>query len=466
MALTRHRLSRFKLTLQRHMRLAYCVVVLAFAANLAALAATDLVSALEQAQHSDPAYREAQANALAVAEGIPQARAHLWKPVLEFTTGGSRVVQDISLDGGFGADGEVSYYTTDYSLSLLQPVYHYDRFVRLKQADRRLQQAQYELDASLQDLIVRVAERYFEVLAATDNLAFAQAEKKSLAGQLEQARQRFDVGLTAITDVQEAQAGYDRAVASEILAENLLANAHEALRETTGVYFDDLLSLGETLPLKLPQPGDIEAWTEGALAQNLQLAAALTAAEIAEQEIKAQFAGHHPSIDIQGAHGFNSQGGRFGNTDATTSNVGIRLNVPLYEGGAVASRTRQAEHEHQAALERVVQVRRAVQRGAREAYLGIIARISTVKALRQAVISSRTAVDSTRAGFDVGTRTAVDVVTAERGLFQARRDYARARYDYVLDLLRLKHATGTLAPEDLTIANGWLESESHAKSVQ
>lgn len=418
--------------------------------------AVDLIIALEQAQQTDPQFREAQANALAAAEGIPQARADLWLPTLNFTGSTSKVKQDITLSQGVGAGGRVDFTTRAFRVTLNQPVYHYDRYVRLDQADKRLQQSTYELDAARQALIVRVAERYFDVLAAQDSLDFATAEKQSLQGQLEQAQQRFEVGLIAITDVQEAQAGFDRATASQIVAENELDNSREALRETTEVYYDQLATLGESIKLTPPDPADIDAWTQTALDQNLEIAAAKTATEIAYKEIRVQSSGHIPTIDITGSHGFNKQGGRFGGSEVTQGDIAIELNVPIYEGGRVNSRTREATHEHTAAVQRLEQAKRAVFRETRQAYLGVIAQISTVKALRQAVLSSNTAVESTRAGFEVGTRTAVDVVDAERGLFEARRDFSRARYDYILDILRLKEAAGTLIPDDLFVANSWL----------
>ncbi len=419
--------------------------------------AADLLALLALAEQSDPEYREAQHNALAVAEAIPQARAALWKPQLRFTTGGARVRQDIEADFAFGSGGgQTAYDRTDYRLSLVQPVYHRDRHMRLKQADKRLRQAQLQIDAAFQRLMVRLSERYFDVLAAQDNLAFARAEKESLAGQLEQARQRFDVGLIAITDVQEAQAGYDRARALEITAENEVQNAEERLREVTGEYHRTLWPLGDALPLTRPDPDSIEQWTETALGQNLDLEAALVATEIAAGEIEVQRAGHYPSLDIEGGHGFDAGGGLFGQNDTETSDIGVRLNVPLYEGGAVSSRTRQAVQEHAGALDRLERTRRAVYRQAREAFLGVVTQIGAVTALKQAVVSSQTALESTRAGFEVGTRTTVDVVTAERGLSQARRDFARARYDYVLNLLRLREAAGTLSPEVVAQANSWL----------
>ncbi len=420
----------------------------------------DLMAILEAAERMDPFYREAQSTALAVAEGVPQARADLFLPRIAASGNASRVKQDTELTGGFGVGGTVYFPQFGFRLTLEQPVYHHDRFLALKQADRRLQQAQLEVLVAHQEMMLRVAERYFDVLAARDNLAFAEAEKQSLQSQLEQAQQRFEVGLIAITDVQEAQAGYDRALASEISARNQIENAAEALREVTGAYHADLVALGDSLPLTVPEPHDIEAWTSTALGNNLDLSAALTATEIAQKEIRRQFAGHYPTLDIVGSHGYNETGGRFGTAEVTQTDIGFELNVPIYEGGRRVSLTREAEHEYQAALERLEQTRRAVQRETREAYLGVTAQISSVKALRQAVVSSRTALDSTRAGFEVGTRTAIDVVAAERGLSQAKRDYARARYDYIVQMLRLKKAAGSLQPDDLAAANSWLEGDT------
>ena len=423
-------------------------------------AQSDLSTILELAEQTDPLYREAQANALSVAEGIPQARAELFFPSISFSTGLAKVDQDIELSQGVGAGGAIDFTTRNFRVDVTQPIYHWDRFVALQQADKRLQQSQLELLAARQDLMIRVSERYFDVLAAADNLAFARAEKQSLHSQLEQAKQRFEVGIIAITDVQEAQAGFDRATAAEIRASNDVENANEALREVTETYHTDLAPLGDGMPLVVPEPTDIEAWTEAAVGNNLSLGAAQLATDIAHQEIRRQNSQHMPTIDIVGGHGYNEQGGRFGGSSSTQSDIGVQLNVLLFEGGRVVSQTRQATHDHAAALERLQQTRRSIYRQSREAYLGVVAQISSVKALKQAVISSETALESTRAGFEVGTRTAIDVVAAERGLSEAKRNYARARYDYILETLRLKQAAGSLQPEDIAIANSWLDDSS------
>lgn len=446
-------------------RLAGLAAALLAVASGSVSAATDLLAVLEAAQAKDPVYRETEAAALSVAEGIPQAKAALYLPTLSFSAGINRVEQDITADFVIGANGKVAFTGKEYRVNLSQPVWRYDRYLALKQADKRLQQAQLEVLAARQDLMVRAAERYFEVLAARDNVEFARAEKDSLKSQRDQAQQRFEVGLIAITDVQEAQAGYDRALASEISAQNAVENALEALREVTESYSDELVPLGDSLQLAVPEPADIDAWTQTALSNNLALQARGIAAEIALQEIRRQYAGHQPTLDIVGGYGYNEQGGRFGSQQLDQGDIGVQLNVPIFEGGAVVSRTRQSTHDHEAAIERLEQSKRSVHRQTREAYLGILTRISSVNALKQAVLSSQTALESTQAGFDVGTRTAVDVVAAERSLFQAKRDYARARYDYILDTLRLKRAAGSLRPEDIAIANAWLADAGASSSA-
>jgi outer membrane protein len=419
-------------------------------------AADDLRTVFELAIANDPVYREAEAAYRATLEARPQARA-LLLPDVRLSANTRTNDQDISLEGGFGVGGEIDFNSHGYSLDITQPVVRADRFLRYQQADSRIAQAAAELELARQDLILRLSQRYFDVLAAIDNLEFARAEKRSLSRQLEQAKQRFDVGLTAITDVQEAQAGYDRAVAEEITAENALDNAREALREITGEYHAEVEPLGSTMPLVSPTPNDIEQWTATALDENLQIVAAEHALETASQEIKVQQAGHLPSLDLVASRGYEASGGRFGGTQLHATSIGLELNVPLFQGGLVNSLTREARERHTQALERLTQAKRSTQRQTREAFLGVLSGISRVQALQQAVVSSETALEATNAGFEVGTRTAVDVVAAERALSDARRNYARARYEYILNSLELKQAAGILMPADLQEINNWLE---------
>lgn len=433
-------------------------VILAACLVSAPVPAADLLSSFALAERNDPEYRSTLASRDATRELRPQARANLWLPVVQLSAETIQNWQTIESTLQFGGTGSSSpeFNSRQYQLNVRQPVYHYDRWVALKQADLAISQADTEVGAALQALIIRVAERYFDVLAAEDNLEFAAAEKNALQRQLDQARQRFEVGLIAITDVQEAQAGYDLAVALEIQAINALDNAREALREVTGQYQEDVARLGTDMPLIQPDPADIDEWTQTALNQNLSLQAARQAADRAMEEIRLQYSGHLPSLDLVGGYGSSITGGRFGDTEIDAGSIGLQMTLPIYEGGRVSSRTRQAEHLHRESLERLEQARRSAQRQSRDAYLGVISGISQVQALNQAVVSNQSALEATEAGFEVGTRTAVDVVTSQQALSRAQRDFARARYDYVLNLLRLKQAAGTLAPEDVALVNDWL----------
>lgn len=436
----------------------FCLVVFTFALNFFCLPAIaeDLLGIYRMAEESDPVYQQSISAYNAILENKPQARA-LLLPQASLSANTASVDDDISSQQGIGGSGEIEFNRHGYSLDIRQPIFRFDRYLALGQADSQILQAEAELSYSLQELIIRVAERYFEVLAAIDNLDFATAEKVSLGRALEQAKQRFEVGLTAITDVQEAQAGYDRSVANEILAENSIDNAREALRETAGIYVDLLAPLGEDMPLVRPEPDIIEDWTKTSQDQNYQVVAAKHRMQAALQETKIQKSGHLPTLDLVARKGFDTTGGRFGGAEIHETSVGVELSVPLFQGGLVSSRARQAQQRYNQAYEFLEQQYRSAQRQTRESYLGVISGISQVKALNQSVISSESALQATEAGFEVGTRTAVDVVASQRVLLQAKRDYARARYDYILNSLRLKQAAGTLSPEDLQEVNSWLE---------
>ncbi len=418
--------------------------------------AEDLLSIYQLAEQKDPAYLSVIASRRAIAEEVPQARAQLVLPEITLSGNATYNQQYISTDSLLRG-GSTNFYSRGYSLNLNQPVYHYDRWRRLRQARLDVRKAQAEQDAALQDLIVRVAVAYFGVLAAHDELEFAQSEKKAFARQLEQTTQRFDVGLIAITDVEESRSAYDASVARVIAAENQLDIAHEKLREITGRYHRQLTPLGEHMPLVNPEPSDISAWTRIALKQNLKLAAASYAVEAAREEVKRQNAGHLPTLDLVGSNSFSHSGGLFGSNDITSYALGLQLNVPIYQGGQVISRTRQAGHRLAEAQEKQELQRRAADRETRSSYLSVVSGISQVQALAQSVKSNATALQATEAGFEVGTRTTVDVTIAQRSLFQAKRDLAQARYDYILNSLRLKAAAGTLAPTDLQQVNGWLQ---------
>lgn len=433
-----------------------CLVAAALAAACFTAAAANLAEVYDLATRNDPLLKAAAASRLAALEAKPQSRALLY-PSLNFSASYDRTREDVK-ESTLGGVGTSTFNSSVYALALNQPLFNRDYFVRLRQADATVAQADAAYRAVEQALIVRVAEAYFDLLAAYDNLDFARAEKNAIEQQLEQAKQRFDVGLIAITDVHEAQAAFDLAKAREIVASNRLASSQEALYEITAQTIDAVAPLGARIPLAKPDPADIEHWGRLALEQNFSLLAAQFAEQSARDEVSRQRAGHYPTLDLTASLSrANEDGGVSGDTDVEDRAVGLLFKLPLYAGGAVNSRTREAAYRLTQAREDLEGARRATLRQARDAYLAVVAAINSVTALDQARISAQSALDATQAGFEVGTRTTVDVLAAQRDLYAAEREYAAARYAYILNLLRLKQASGLLAPEDMAEINRWLE---------
>ncbi len=410
--------------------------------------ADDLADVYRKALAADPQYLAATAAYQAALEVKPQSRAGL--------------LPDVGLSGSASRDrydprtsGPTTYATNQsYSVNLRQPVFRRDRFIQLQQADSRIAQADAVFTSAQQELILRVATRYFAVLGARDNLAFVRADKEALQRTLDQAQQRFEVGLAAITDTLKAQAAYDISISDEISAEQLLADSQEALRELTGSLPDTLEILSDQIPLLVPEPTDQDQWVRSAIEQNPLMLAAQAATETAKQEIQVQNSGHYPSLDM--VAGFSYRDNSFGGVisqERNDSSVGLELNLPLYQGGAVTSRTRQQRSLYEQAVEEKEQQYRATERQTRDNYRGIVSGISRVSALKRAIESNEKAYEAAKSGFDVGTRDIVDVLDAQRELLRARRDHARSRYDYLLSTLRLKQAAGILAEEDLLQVN-------------
>lgn len=416
--------------------------------SLSSQAAESLLDIYRLAEAGDPRFRNAGTEVNVVKENAPQARA-LLKPSASFDLNASKQWAN-------GNSGNAT--ATGYSISVKQPLYRQDAAIRVSQADAQILQSEAEYRSIQQDLIVSVARAYFNVLAAQDNLEFAKATKAAIQRQLDQSRQRFDVGLIAITDVQESKAAYDLAVADEINAENQLDVSYEVLRELTGKHHKELAGLSVDVPLTRPDPEDIAAWTETALEQNPSLEAALRAVDISKAEIKRQRAARRPTVDVVGQHAYNDvDSDSFNDGYNRSTSISLQLNMVLYQGGAIPSRIREAGLRHDQALNNVERQRRNVQRQARDAYLNVLSGISRVEALKQAVVSTKTAYQATQTGFDVGTRTSVEVLNSQRDVFRARRDYARARYDYILNTLVLKQAAGSLASDDLEALENWLK---------
>ena len=349
-----------------------------------------------------------------------------------------------------------TFNNQDVTLSLSQPVYRKERWLSVDQAQILSSKADVDFLAAEQDLIVRLAQAYFNVLSAQDTLEFVLSDKKAIERQLEQAKQRFEVGLIAITAVHEAQAAYDQATANQINAENALDNAHEALREIIGNQNFSLNRVVDKLELSRPDPADLTAWTEKALQQNPNVIAAKNNSEVAQKEIEVKRSGHYPTVDLVGSHGISRTSANNG-SDLDTTSIGLQLALPLYAGGGVTASTEKAQLDFEAAQYGVEQQKRVVTRQVRDAYRGVIASISQVKALKATRVSSKSALEATEAGFEVGTRTIVDVLNSQRNLYSAIRDYSQARYNYIINGLLLKQAAGTLSVKDLEQVNQWLK---------
>jgi len=446
-------------------------------------AGADLLEVYQRALQNDPIIREADANRLASRESKPQAIAALL-PQLEAS--GSYTLFDeesarTTLTPSIPSDPDSPLVTREitsetdadirqYQISLRQTLFRWDQWAALKRADAEVARAEAEFQAAQQELIQRTAQRYFDVLAAQDTVDAAQATLDAFSRQLEQANKRFEVGLIAITDVQEARAAHDQAAANLIQAKRALATAQELLRELTGEPFDSLAAPVAEMPLASPDPENEEQWVATALEQNLRVISARLATDIAKQDVRMARAGHLPSIDLVASRGdqefAGDQVGRNiagdvtrGPADSTqvTDSIGVQVTIPIYSGGATSSRVRQQVYLHRAARERLERTARETERATRDAYLGVLSEISRVRALRQALESSRTALQATEAGFEVGTRTTVDVLDARRQLFEAQTNYSRSRYDYILNVLQLQLATGTLSVADLEEINKLLE---------
>ena len=418
-------------------------------------AAENLVDVFQSALVNDPQLLAEAAAQRAVGELDSQATAR-FLPQLSLSANNGKVKRQSSAQT-FGGDRE--YNNHGYTLSLTQPLYRQENYIQSNQADIAIEQAAASYQIAEQALILRVAERYFDFLSRQDEVKFSESEKEANAKQLEQVQQRFDLGLATITDLSESQAGYDLANADVITAKNELANSRERLLETSGLYLEGLAPLASETPLVRPVPEESEEWIAVALVQNPNLRVVQKTKEDAQQVIALEKSGHYPSLDIVGEKNYTSQSDSSfgGSSKVHQESVSIRFNLPIFEGGGVSSRVRQASHRLDEAMQNEEAQRRAVVRQSREAYNGVMSGISRVKALKQALVSGQKALESTEAGYEVGTRTTVDVLNVRRDLFRAKRDYANARYEYILSSLRLKQAAGTLSPNDLAQINTWLE---------
>lgn len=439
-------------------------------------AAASLLEIYQQALQSDPRIHEAEARRLAALEAKPQARGVLLPQLsfagayTRFSSSGTTVVPPSTTP--FTNDSESD--GTTWRFTLRQSLFRWDQIVNLKRADKTVAKAEALRESAQQDLIVRVAGRYFNVLAAEDVLTSVHADRQAISRQLEQAKQRFDVGLIAITDVQESQAAYDQSTADEIGAKRSLATARNLLREITGQYVAELSAPDNDFPLLTPNPNNEADWVELSLSQNLALVASRLDEKLARDEISYRRNGYYPSIDLvatsseQDTEDTNIINGGFPSTsdvNFTGDSIGIQFSIPIFAGGTNTSRVKEAIYLHRASREVLQRITRETERQARDSYLGVLSEISRVKALEQAVASSRTALEATQAGYEVGTRTIVEVLNSQFSLYAAITNYYRSRYDYILNALLLKQAAGTLQIQDLERIDQFLKERATPEQI-
>jgi len=422
-----------------------------------------LLDIYELAVDNDPAIREARANRDASMQARPIERANLLPQLTLSADFDHRVsesqqqsIGEVDLPDPVTARRD----ETSFTLSLRQTVFDWSQFQAMGRAKSEVAAAEVEYENAMQELAIRTAEAYFDLLAATDELASAQANEEAIQRQKERAERRFEVGLVAITDVQEARAAFDNAVADRIAADRNVSLRRESLREIIGIYPGELAAPVEDMDLDLPDPADPEAWSIEAQTNNLEVVAARFSLEAAESRVQEARAGHFPTLALTGSYsdfdrdevGYPSDSPEDRATGFLRSEgyaFGLSLEIPIFRGGRVVAQTSEARSRMLAETSRLERLRRQAERQSRDAYLGLLSERSRVRALAQAVESNQTALASTQAGFEVGTRTTVDVLDARQALFQAQTSYARSKYDFLLNGLRLQAAVGSLGTSDI-----------------
>jgi len=401
--------------------------------------AENLLQVYQHAKAYDPQLKAVEENYRSIQESIVQAKAA----------------------NTLFSDGSSDIFSTNYSVKLVKPLYNKGLTAVKGKADAATAQARADLDNQKQNLIIRTAEAYFNILLAQENVDFAIAEKEAIGKQLEQVKAHFEAGILAITDVKETQSRYDQAAAQVITANNQLALAKEALQVITGRLYKNYSGSANGIRLIPPKPNKIDAWINIAEKNNKQLQAFRYAINVAGKNLEQQRAARKPTVDLVASHSGSFTRGIAGSgsaldRDQIDNAVGVQLNIPLYTSGAISSKIRDALHNKRRAQHNLEAQKQQIHQQVRSAYLTIMSDISRAASLKQALDSAETALEATQAGFEVGTRTAVDVLLSLRNVFAAKRDYATARYNYLLNMLKLKQAAGTISVNDIKQATALL----------
>jgi outer membrane protein len=414
--------------------------------------AANLVQVYNQALKSDPTFKQAHATFLSTKENLPIAEANLF-PTLDLTAGVNR-------NYGHAKGGLTNgyYNNTSYGLTVNEPLFNMANWAGISSAKAAVKSATATYMAAAQNLMVRTAKSYFAVLQAADQLRYTIAQKNSVYRQLVTSRQKYKVGLIAVTPVYDAQASYDTAVANEITDRNALDNAIENLRAITGKEYSTLSELGKQVPLYIPQPTNINSWVSIALTQNYALKAQEYQLQADHELIEQSADARYPTIAAQAS----AQAMNYGNfhqvrrPNTVAGAIGLSLDFPVYQGGLITANTRQAEYNYLNSSATLELQHRTIVNQTRQSYLAVVAGISGIKADNQSVISNQNSMKATKAGYVVGTRTMVDVLQALSSLYQAQKSYSQDQYNYINSLINLKSQAGTLSVKDITQINKWL----------
>ncbi|TXH74508.1 MAG: hypothetical protein E6Q88_04220 [Lysobacteraceae bacterium] len=448
-------------------------LALAFIAFSSGARAEDLLQSYELARNSDPQFSAAESSRLFSREGAVQARAAML-PQLSGDAGYSRASSDSSSDIG-PSDTSSDTTTRQYGLTLRQMVYDHSNFTRLRSQGALAKAGDFQLEAAGDSLITRTSQAYFNVLIAMETLAAAEAQEVALKKQFDFADKRLEVGLAPITDVHEARAQYDRARANTIVTRNALEDAYRALEEITGNDIRSLKALPQDFQPALPSSMDSAGWVQAALDNNPALKAKEYQVRSAEANVETARSGHLPTLYLGGSYGRSRSDGDSTNNllnltqafenESNSRSVGLTLTVPIFSGGATQSQVRQALAQRDISTDELEQQKRALVRNTRNAYEILVAGISEVEARKAAVFSARSAYDASQVGLEVGTRTVLDVLNNQQTLFNAEREYALARYNFLQNRLLLEQAAGTLDIDDLQDVNRMLTVEATVKSA-
>ena len=423
--------------------------------SAATVHAADLMQTFRAAQSNDPVFAAARATHQAGQEKLSQGRSLLMPSV---NLNANSTFNDIDIQNSpnsIPSNGTYRYNSSGVGVTLVQPLFRQQNWQAYSESELQVAMADAQFRISEQDLILRVSQAYFDVLIAQDTLQLVQAQKNAISEQLQQAKRNFEVGSATITDTLEAQARYDLTSAQEIAAQNSLEIKQRALQQLTNEMPQGLAALGAELKLELPQPSNMETWVDSARSESPQLKIAKAGAELAEKEVVRNRGGHYPTLDlVANVSKSMANGGVTGvASDTTAKSVGVQLNIPLFQGGAVNSKWREAEANHERAIQDLENASRNVTLQTNQAYLGVVSGISQVQALQQALASSESALEASKLGQQVGVRTNLDVLNAQQQLYSTRRDLSQAQYNYLLSKLRLKASVGALSEEDLEKVN-------------